>query len=241
MTAQTVETLTSIQNRRPAQSPLAPRILVTGANGQVGSDLIVALRSEHGDEIVIGLDLFPPPIAAKDENGYLHEIADITDKKRLEKIIERYEIDTIFHLAGLLSANGEKAPDLAWNANLTGLKNVLDLAKLSSLKVFWPSSIAAFGPNTPKLNTPQMTILDPNTIYGITKASGELLCNYYFEKFGVDVRSLRYPGIISYKTLPGGGTTDYAVEMFHAAIETDLSHHFHCGLSNFIIPDLVVY
>ena len=191
------------------------RILITGVHGQIGSELIEELQNQYGMENVIGVDIkerpFPP-------NG-ICEIVDVIDKKGIQSIIEKYDIDTVFHLASLLSAKGEKKPDIAWDVNMNGLKNILDLARDYKMTVFWPSSIAVFGPNSPKKNTPQSTVLDPNTMYGITKVAGELLCNYYFEKFAVDVRSVRYPGIISYKTEPGGGTTDYAVEIFLEAVK----------------------
>ncbi len=191
------------------------KILITGANGQIGSELAENLGEQIGMKNIVGLDLRPalPPYK------HAHEIVDVTQKEAIRHIIEKYEIDTIFHLASLLSAVGEKNPDQAWTVNMGGLKNVLDLARGTKIKVFWPSSIAVFGPNSPKQNTPQNTILDPNTMYGITKRAGELLCQYYFDKFDVDVRSVRYPGIISYKTEPGGGTTDYAVEIFYEAIK----------------------
>jgi nucleoside-diphosphate-sugar epimerase len=191
------------------------RILITGVHGQIGSELIEELQNQYGTENVIGLDIkerSPAP-------GGICEAADVVNTAALRSVIEKYNIDTVYHLASLLSAKGEKRPDLAWDVNLNGLKNILDLAKEYKMKVFWPSSIAVFGPNSPKQNTPQSTVLDPNTMYGITKVSGELLCNYYFEKFAVDVRSVRYPGIISYKTVPGGGTTDYAVEIFFEAVK----------------------
>jgi len=190
------------------------KILITGINGQIGSELSEKLESIVGAENIIGLDKWPsvPPYRIT------HEIVDVTKKKALRQVIERYNIDTIFHLASILSAIGEQNPDQAWEVNMTGLKNVLDLCRGKNIKVFWPSSIAVFGPTAPKENTPQDTIMEPNTMYGITKRAGEMLCQYYFEKFQVDVRSVRYPGIISYKTEPGGGTTDYAVEIFYAAL-----------------------
>lgn len=191
------------------------RILITGVHGQIGSELIEELQNQYGIENVIGVDIKERPSSS---NG-ICEIIDVVDKIGIQTVIEQYNIDTVFHLASLLSAKGEKKPDLAWEVNLIGLKNVLDLAKEYKMMVFWPSSIAVFGPNSPKQNTPQSTVLDPNTMYGITKVGGELLCNYYFEKFAVDVRSVRYPGIISYKTVPGGGTTDYAVEIFYEAVK----------------------
>lgn len=192
------------------------RLLVTGASGQIGSDLIDELRRRHGAEAVIGADLAPP---ASPEIDGPHERLDVRDRKALEATLEEHQVKTIYHLASLLSASGEKAPDRAWEVNIEGLKNVLDLARERDLRVFWPSSIAVFGPATPKEQAPQETVLDPSTMYGVTKVSGELLCRYYHRKHGVDVRSLRYPGLISYKTPPGGGTTDYAVEMFYAAAE----------------------
>jgi nucleoside-diphosphate-sugar epimerase len=146
----------------------------------------------------------------------------VTDSQRLENIIERYQVDTIYHLAGILSATGEQHPQLCWKVNIDGLRNVLEAAKSHQMRVFWPSSIAVFGSNTPKVNTPQITIKEPATIYGITKVTGELLCQYYAHRFGVDVRSLRLPGIISYRTSPGGGTTDFAVEIFSEAINKGL-------------------
>ncbi|MEM4247827.1 MAG: L-threonine 3-dehydrogenase [Candidatus Nanoarchaeia archaeon] len=193
------------------------KILVIGAAGQIGTELTIALRKKYGNENVIaGIRKTRPN---EEVRAGPVETVDATSKQDIEKVVKTYNIDTIFHLASLLSAAGERNPELAWSTNMLSLKNVLDLAKELKLKVFWPSSIAAFGPDTPKTNTPNETIMNPNTMYGITKVAGELLCNYYFEKFGVDVRSLRYPGIISYKTLPGGGTTDYAVEIFYEALQ----------------------
>lgn len=191
------------------------RILITGVNGQIGSELLEELQRQYGIENVIGLDIKK---SSSRQNGIL-ETTDVTDMDGIINVTKKYNIDTVFHLASLLSAKGERNPDQAWDVNLNGLKNVLDLAKELKMKVFWPSSIAVFGPNSPKQYTPQSTILDPNTMYGITKVAGELLCNYYYEKYGVDVRSVRYPGIISHKTEPGGGTTDYAVEIFYEAVK----------------------
>lgn len=189
------------------------QILITGANGQIGSDLVKQLRSTYGNNSVVGTDLKLP---AHPTNGP-HEIADVTNLDQLKDIITSYNVDTVFHLASILSVTGEKYPDLAWKVNLDGLKNVLDIAVSANTKVFWPSSIAVFGPTTPKFDTPQRTILEPGTIYGITKSAGELLCNYYHQHFGVDVRSVRYPGLISYTAPPGGGTTDFTIEMLRAA------------------------
>ncbi len=191
-------------------------ILVTGSRGQLGSDLVVALRRCYGATQVIESARKAAPNL--ESNSLPYEVLDVTDAQRLQEIVERYKIDTIYHLAGLLSATGEQNPQLCWNVNVNGLKNVLEVAKSYGIKVFWPSSIAVFGPHTPKLDTPQITIEDPSTMYGITKVTGELLCHYYAHRFGVDVRSLRLPGIISYTTPPGGGTTDFAVEIFYAAL-----------------------
>jgi len=194
------------------------RILITGVNGQIGSELSEKLGSIVGSENIVGLDLRP----ATTPYRIVHETVDVTRKEALRQVIERYEIDTIFHLAALLSAKGEMNPDQTWEVNMTGLKNVLDLSRGKKITLFWPSSIAIFGPTSPKEKTPQNTIVDPNTMYGITKRSGELLCQYYAGKFDVDVRSVRYPGIISYKTEPGGGTTDYAVEIFYEALRNKI-------------------
>lgn len=195
------------------------KILVTGALGQIGSELIPKLREKYGKENVIAVGHHKEP-SEEFKNSGPFEIADSNNKEELRSLIEKYNIDTIFHLVGILSATGEKNPNLAWAVNMGGLKNVLDLAVEHKIeKIFWPSSIAAFGPTTPLKNTPQRTILEPTTMYGVTKVSGELLCQYYFNKYGLDIRSLRYPGIISWKTLPGGGTTDYAVAIYYDALK----------------------
>ena len=189
------------------------RILVTGANGQIGSELVEALRSRHGPSGVVRLDLQPPPGPDGHASGGPFVVADVRDREALADCISQYQIDTVYHLASLLSATGEQHPDRTWDVNMSGLKNILDLARTRPLRVFWPSSIAVFGPSTPKANTPQNTVLDPATMYGVTKRSGELLCQYYHRRYGLDVRSLRYPGLVSHETAPGGGTTDYAVDM----------------------------
>jgi nucleoside-diphosphate-sugar epimerase len=195
------------------------RILVTGANGQIGSELVEALRSRHGPSGVVRLDLQPPPGPDGHASGGPFVVADVRDREALADCISQYQIDTVYHLASLLSATGEQHPDRTWDVNMSGLKNILDLARTRPLRVFWPSSIAVFGPSTPKANTPQNTVLDPATMYGVTKRSGELLCQYYHRRYGLDVRSLRYPGLVSYKTAPGGGTTDYAVDMYARAAD----------------------
>jgi len=190
-------------------------ILVTGANGQIGSELVDALRQRHGPKAVVGLDLREAPDGAAGP----HITGDVRNHEEMEAAIHSYNVDTVYHLASLLSATGEQHPDRAWDVNMNGLKHILDLARKHDLQLFWPSSIAVFGPSTPRHHTPQETALDPTTMYGVTKRSGELLCRYYHHRHNVDVRSLRYPGLISYKTEPGGGTTDYAVDMYRAAAE----------------------
>ena len=195
------------------------RILVTGASGQVGSELTPKLRERHGSENVVASDIREPSEALLGQGPY--EIVDVTEKERLERVVREHEIDTIFHLAAILSATGERKPQLAWRVNILGLHNVLEVAREQDLvRVFHPSSIAVFGPETPKDFTPQETVLRPKTVYGITKVTGELLGDYYFNKYGVDVRGVRFPGVISNVAPPGGGTTDYAVEIFYEAIKS---------------------
>jgi len=210
------------------------KIMITGAMGQIGSELIPALRKKFGNKNVIAVGHRTKPDEAF-KNAGPFEIADAQDKEALRKIIEKYNINTIYHLVGILSAVGEAKPDLAWNVNMVGLKNILDLSVEYKIdRLFWPSSIAAFGPTTPLENTPQRTILEPTTMYGVTKVAGELLCQYYFTKYGLDVRSLRYPGIISWKTPPGGGTTDYAVAIYYEALE---KQSYECFVNeNTILP-----
>lgn len=191
------------------------KILVTGAFGLVGSDLVPELQKKYGMENVISLGR---QTIASEFNGILEQ-GDVRDMAFLEGLVQKYDLGEVYHLAGLLSVGGEKNPDLAWDVNVNGLKNVLDLAKKYSLKVFWPSSIAAFGPTTPKIDVPQNTILEPTTIYGVTKVTGELMCQYYFNRYGVDVRSLRYPGLNGYKADPGDGTTEYAIHIFYGLIK----------------------
>jgi nucleoside-diphosphate-sugar epimerase len=195
------------------------RILVTGATGQIGSELTIELREKYGKANVIAAGHRRDPSSTLLNSGPYVPI-DTSDKEQLEEIVKKQDIDTILHLASILSAAGEKNPQHAWDVNMGGLYNVLEIAREHELAgVFWPSSIAVFGPQTPRDNTPQDTVMIPTTIYGVSKVAGELLCNYYFTRFGVDVRSLRYPGIISSETPPGGGTTDYAVEIFYEAIK----------------------
>jgi nucleoside-diphosphate-sugar epimerase len=194
------------------------KILVTGATGQIGSELVPELRKIHGNNnVIVGVHNRPTP---GDLTSGPIEKVDVTDKQSIEESVTKYNVDTIYHMAAILSAGGEKDPWLAWKVNMDGTYNVLETAREHNLvRVFCPSSIAAFGPETPRDNTPQDTVLRPRTMYGLTKVAGELLCNYYFNKFGLDVRGVRYPGIISNKTPPTGGTTDYAVEIFYEAIK----------------------
>lgn len=195
------------------------RILVTGAVGQIGSELTMTLRERYGAENVVAAGHHTEPSTALREGGPFERL-DVVDKEQIEGIVDRYNIDTIFHMAAILSAVGEDKPQLAWQVNMGGLYNVLEVARERRLaRVFSPSSIAVFGPETPPDPAPQAPPLRPTTIYGVTKVAGELLGEYYIRRFGLDVRGLRYPGIISSETLPGGGTTDYAVEMFYEALK----------------------
>ncbi|MBZ2209953.1 NAD-dependent epimerase/dehydratase family protein [Massilia soli] len=195
------------------------RILIIGANGQIGSELVEALALQHGAQNVIASDIGATNVYKAARYTQL----DVLDKAGLAKFVADEAITQVYQLAALLSATGEQAPLKAWTLNMDGLLNILEVARERGeagkpLRVFWPSSIAAFGPNTPADNTPQYTVMDPTTIYGISKLAGERLCEYYFTKYGVDVRSIRYPGIISFKSPPGGGTTDYAIAIFHSAL-----------------------
>lgn len=193
------------------------RLLVTGSTGQIGSELTLALRKKYGGDNVIAAGHQRKPSNALLNSGPF-EIVDVGQKDNLKEAVRKHDVDTIYHLAAVLSATGEQTPQFAWNINMGSLYNVLEVAREQELvRVFWPSSIAVFGPSAPRVNTPQETVMVPATMYGVTKVAGELLCNYYFAKFGVDVRGLRYPGIISSETPPGGGTTDYAVEIFYEA------------------------
>lgn len=212
---------------------MTDRILVIGALGQLGSELTVALRKEYGHSQVIAADISKKNEEIIGEGPF--EIVDVLDSNQVASIVNKYNITQIYHLAALLSASGEKNPQFAWKLNMDGLFHVLDIAKEKKLqKVYWPSSIAAFGPTTPKKKTPQYTIMDPTTIYGISKLAGERLCEYYFQKHQLDVRSLRYPGLIGYNSLPGGGTTDYAVDIFYKALEKKT---YECFLAkNTVLP-----
>ncbi len=194
------------------------RILVTGAAGQIGSELTIALRERYGNENVIATGHKTKPDSGLIESGPFHFI-DCREISTVAEMVKKYKVDTIYHLAALLSAVAEENPQRAWDVNMIGLYNILEVAREYTCSVFTPSSIGAFGPTTPLDKTPQDTIQRPNTMYGVTKVAGELLCDYYFKRFGVDTRGVRYPGIISYKTPPGGGTTDYAVEIYYCAIK----------------------
>jgi len=209
------------------------RVLVTGAAGQIGSELTPALRSRYGSEAVIASDLRPPAPGSAISGGPF-ELLDVRDRKRLQDVVAARKVDVIYHLAAILSATGEANPQLAWDVNISGLVNVLEVARAAGVRrVFCPSSIAVFGPETPRNPAPQLTVLRPSTMYGLTKVAGELLGDYYVERYGLDVRGLRYPGIISSETPPGGGTTDYAVDIFYQAIRTG---RYAC----FVAPDTVL-
>jgi len=194
------------------------KILVIGASGQIGVELTLALRKIYGNSNVVASDLREENELLKGSGPYVS--IDVMNREMLHVQVIRQNVTQIYLLAAILSATGEKNPNLAWHLNMQGLLNVLELAREEKLhKVYWPSSIAVFGPTSPKKNCPQQTIIEPTTVYGISKYAGEFWCNYYHHRYGVDIRSLRYPGLISYKSAPGGGTTDYAVEIFHEALE----------------------
>lgn len=208
-------------------------ILILGACGQIGTELTLALRSLYGDERIIASDIREGGDSLMNSGPF--ELVDATNYEALEDVVMHYEIAEVYLMAAMLSATAEKFPERAWNLNMNSLFNVLNLAKEGKIeKVFWPSSIAVFGPNTPKNQTPQHALMEPSTVYGISKQSGERWCSYYHHKFGVDIRSVRYPGLISWKTLPGGGTTDYAVEIYHKALSEG---KYTCFLSeNTVLP-----
>lgn len=193
------------------------KILIIGSNGQIGTELLQTLRQKNGEANVIASDIREP----KDQNQYFEQL-DVMNKERLLEIVKKHGVKEVYLLAALLSATAEQRPDFAWKLNMESLFNVLNLAKDKEIdKVFWPSSIAVFGPTTPRENTPQYTVMEPSTVYGISKLAGERWCEYYANKYDVDVRSIRYPGLISYSAPAGGGTTDYAVEIFYAALKKE--------------------
>ncbi len=203
-------------------------ILVIGAGGQLGLELTHELRQIYGASNVVAADVRAPKDAETAQAGPFEQL-DVLDKNRLEEVIRQYKPKRVYHLAALLSATAEKNPKFGWQLNMDGLFHVLDAAvDLGVQQVYWPSSIAVFGPDTPRQNTPQLTVMNPNTVYGISKLAGEQWCEWYFRKHGLDVRSLRYPGLIGYKSLPGGGTTDYAVDIYHKAVAGE---NFECFLS----------
>ncbi len=202
-------------------------ILIIGACGQIGSELTQKLRETYGNDSVIASDIREGNQDLMSSGPF--EILDATDKERILEIVQKYKVTQVYLMAAMLSATGEQYPQKAWDLNMNSLLGVLELAKDKHIKqVYWPSSIASFGPTSPKINTPQQTIMEPTTVYGISKLAGEHWCNYYHNRYGVDVRSIRYPGIISWKTKPGGGTTDYAVDIYFKAIE---NNSYECFLS----------
>lgn len=198
---------------------MASKVLIIGACGQIGSELTGKLRNERGAENVVAADLKEGTAELMDSGPF--EQLDATDKDAIEKVVDHYGISEVYQLAAMLSGTAEKRPMKAWQLNMNSLFNLLELGKENKVdKIFWPSSIAVFGPSTPKENTPQQTVMEPTTVYGISKQAGERWCEYYHKQYGVDVRSIRYPGLLSYKTAPGGGTTDYAIEIFEHALKT---------------------
>ena len=207
------------------KSQMKERILIIGSSGQIGTELVMELRSMYGNKNVVASDIRPSSIEVMESGPF--EKLDIMDEKLLRDIVRKYKITQVYLLAALLSATAEQNIELGWSLNMRSHSHVLDLAKDGLIKkIFWPSSIAVFGPTTPMKNTPQYTVMEPNTVYGITKQAGERWNEYYFNKFGVDVRSIRYPGLIGWKAAPGGGTTDYAVDIFHQAIQHEKYESF---------------
>lgn len=205
------------------------KILIIGAGGQIGGELTLALRNIYGDNNVIASDIKDEPTLLKENSNGPFVNLDATDTQAVAKIVREQKITQIYLLAAILSATGEQKPLWAWNLNMGSLLGILEVCREEGIrKFYWPSSIAAFGPNTPKRDTQRHTIMEPTTVYGISKYTGELWCQYYFQRYGLDVRSIRYPGLISWKSLPGGGTTDYAIDIFHKALE---SKHFTSFLS----------
>jgi nucleoside-diphosphate-sugar epimerase len=217
-------------------------ILIIGAGGQIGIELTLALRKIYGEAHVVASDLKAEPHPLLKDNGPYEQI-DAMKKRQIVDVIKRYNITQIYHLAAILSATGEMRPQWAWGINMNSVLLLLEIAKEKKIKkVYWPSSIAVFGPTTPKQLTPQKTIIEPTTVYGISKYAGEQWCKYYFDKYSIDVRSIRYPGLISYKTMPGGGTTDYAVDIYHKAINENKYTCFlaeHTYLPMLYMPDAI--
>ena len=211
------------------------KILVTGARGQIGSEIINYLSSLYGNDKVIASGLQETNVVYSDK-FHLYEKVDVTKGNEIFDIVKKHKIDSIIHLAAILSATGELNPQLLWDVNMKGLYNVLEVARVTETSVFTPSSIAAFGPDTPHDNTPQITVQRPDTIYGISKVSGELLCDYYFKKYGVDTRGIRFPGLVSSVALPGGGTTDYAVHIYYEALK---SKYFECNIMEGTFLDMM--
>lgn len=212
------------------------KILVMGAAGQIGSELVPALRKIYGADNVVASDLKEQNDLCETLQGGIYEKLDILDTEKTVEVIKKYEIDSVYNLVALLSSVGEQKPQLSWKINLGGLVNLLEISRELNLSLFTPSSIGAFGPSTPRVNTPQDTIQRPTSIYGVTKVAGELLCDYYFKKYGVDTRGVRYPGIISNVTLPGGGTTDYAVDIYYEAIKKG---HYTCYINKGTFMDMM--
>lgn len=197
---------------------MTEKIIVLGSNGQIGTELVSTLRKAYGESNVVACDIRRPDYDIKNSGPF--EFVNVLEKDILNDVFQKYKPTQVYLLAALLSATGEQNPKLAWDLNMNGLLNILDLAiTYKTAKVYWPSSIAVFGPNSPKDNTPQFCVMDPNTVYGISKLAGERWCEYYHQKYGLDVRSIRYPGLISWKAAPGGGTTDYAIHIFHEALK----------------------